>query len=165
MPRLSNTHESEMLGYTNRHTSQKVLVSRFLSRDLFFKFQKFFQKGRCGHRVSSLRTNQQPPQRGGAVSAPIGLGRNNCWPSPWSQLPWELPSHTHFFCPAVPRTTAEGQHTGSFKSVACLFLILPFSFPSSFPHFSPTLDEWQRSSQPWSQLSMFSERWKCDLAE
>ena len=36
-------------------------------------------------------TNQQPPQHGGAVPDPFGLGRNGGWPSQESQLTRALP--------------------------------------------------------------------------
>ena len=33
---------------------------------------------------------------------PLGLGRNGCWPSRGSQLPWALPLHKSFFRRAAP---------------------------------------------------------------
>ena len=36
-------------------------------------------------------TNQQLPQRGGAVPDPVWVGSNGCWTSRGSQLPWALP--------------------------------------------------------------------------
>ena len=47
-------------------------------------------------------TNQQPPQRGGAVPDPFGLGQNACWSSQGSQLPRALPSHKPFLRRAAP---------------------------------------------------------------
>ena len=46
--------------------------------------------------------------------------------------------------------------------MACLLLLLPFSCPSS--HSSPSSDERQRLFQPCPRLSLFSVRWKCNLA-
>ena len=44
-------------------------------------------------------TNQQLPQRGGAIPDPFGLGRNGCWPSRGSQLPQALPFIFSQCCP------------------------------------------------------------------
>ena len=42
-------------------------------------------------------TNQQPPQRDGAVPDPFGVDQNGCWPFRGSQLPRALRSHKPFF--------------------------------------------------------------------
>ena len=47
-------------------------------------------------------TNQQPPQRGGAVPDLFELGQNGCWSSRGSQLPRALPSHKTIFSPCSP---------------------------------------------------------------
>ena len=71
-------------------------------------------------------TNQQPPHRGGAVPGPVGLGRNGCWPSRGSQLPWALPFIFSLCCPLNDRTRAA--HS-SFK-IGRLFSLFLFSCPS-----------------------------------
>ena len=90
-----------------------------------------------------------------------------CGPRPrlgWVEMAVDLPEgpsypgyFPSFFRYVAPRTTAEGQHTASSKSVACFSL---FSCPSS----SSLVDERQRSSEPWPHLFLLSVRWKCDLA-
>ena len=90
-------------------------------------------------RLILLCTNQQPPQRGGAVPSPVWVGSK--WLLAFPRVPVIPGTPQSFFRRAAPWTTAEGQHTASLKSVACshfLFspaLILP-SFVSSFFFFS-----------------------------
>ena len=84
-------------------------------------------------------TNQQPPQRGGAVPGPVWVGSK--WLLAFPRVPVTPGTPHSFFRYAAPWTTAEGQHTASLKSVACSHfffshaLLLP-SFVSSFFFFS-----------------------------
>ena len=91
--------------------------------------------------------------------APFGLGRNGCWPSRGSQLPRELPFIFSLCCPLNDRRRA----AHSFFRIGRLFSLFLFSCPSSSPHSPPSVDEWQRSSQPWPHLSLLCVHWKCDL--
>ena len=90
---------------------------------------------------------------------PFGLGRNGCWPSRGSQLPRALPFIFSLCCPLNDRRRA----AHSFFKIDRLFSLFLFSCPSSSPHSSSSLDERQRSSQPWPHLSLLCVRWKCDL--
>ena len=91
---------------------------------------------------------------------PFGLGRNGCWPSRGSQLPRALPSQKPFFRSAAPLNNHR-RAAHSFSKIGRLSS--PFSCPSWSSHSSPSLDERQRSSQPWPHFSLFSVRWKGDL--
>ena len=66
-------------------------------------------------------TNQQPLQRGGAVPAPFGLGRNGCWPSRGSQLPRALPFIFSLCCPLNNHRRA----APSFLKIGRLFALFP----------------------------------------
>ena len=91
----------------------------------------------------------------------FGLGQNGCWPFRGSQLPRALPFIFSPCCPLNDRIRA----ALSFFQIGRLFsLLLPFSCPSSSPHSSPSLDEREHSSQPWSHLSLLSVCSKCGLA-
>ena len=74
---------------------------------------------------------------------PFGLGRNGCWPSPGSQLPWALPSHNHFFAMLPPERPQNGstQILQNRSPVFSVSLLLLFSSPSLSPHSSFSLDE------------------------
>ena len=84
-------------------------------------------------------TNQQPPQRGGAVPDPVWVGSK--WLLAFPRVPVTPSTRLLFFRYAAPWTIAEGQHTASTKSVSCFLflfspaLLLPF-FVSSFFSFS-----------------------------
>ena len=64
-------------------------------------------------------TNQQPPQRGGAVPGPVWVGSK--WLLAFPRVPVTPGTPHSFFRYAAPWTTAEGQHTASLKSVACSY--------------------------------------------
>ena len=53
-------------------------------------------------RVKLNCTNQQPPQRGGAVPDLFDLSQTGCWPFRGSQLPRAPSSHKPFFRCATP---------------------------------------------------------------
>ena len=91
---------------------------------------------------------------------PFGLGRNGCWPSRGSQSPRAIPLIFSLCCPLNDRRRA----AHSFFKIGRLFSLSLFSCPSLFPHSSPSLDERQRSSQSWPNLSLFCVRSKYDLA-
>ena len=88
--------------------------------------------------------------------APFGLGRNGCWTSRGSQLPWALPFIFSLCCPLNDRR----REAHSFLKIGRLFFL--FSCPFSSPYSS--LDERLRSFQPWPHLSLLCVRWKCNLA-
>ena len=71
-------------------------------------------------------TNQQPPQRGGAVHSSFRLGRNGSWPSRGSQLPQALPFIFSLCCPLNDRRRA----AHSFFKIGRLFPLFLFSCPS-----------------------------------
>ena len=71
-------------------------------------------------------TNQQPPQRGGAVPAPFGLSRNGCWTSRGSQLPRALPFIFSLCCQLNDHRRA----AHSFFKIGRLFALFLFSCPS-----------------------------------
>ena len=78
--------------------------------------------------LENFRTNQQPPQRGGAVPDPFGLGRNGCWPSRGSQLPRALPFIFLLCCPLNDRRRAAHSFFKSgrlFSLFSCLSLAHP----------------------------------------
>ena len=58
--------------------------------------------------------------------APFGLGRNGCWPSRGSQLPWALPFIFLLCCPLNDHRRA----AHSFYKINRLFLLFLFSCPS-----------------------------------
>ena len=97
----------------------------------------FAHKTKCRGDDVYCCTNQQPPQRYGAVPIPFGLGRNGCWSFLGSHLLRSLILYKSFFCRAALLTTAEGQHRASLKWINY--------FPSSPSSRSPFLDERQRS--------------------
>ena len=76
--------------------------------------------------AAKICTNQQPPQRGGAVPHPFGLGRNGCWPSRGPQLPRVLSSIFSLCCPLNDHRRA----AHSFFKIGCLFSLFLFSCPS-----------------------------------
>ena len=57
---------------------------------------------------------------------PFGLGRNGCWPSRGSQLPWELPFIFSLCCPLNDRRRA----AHSIYKIGCLFSLFLFSCPT-----------------------------------
>ena len=77
-------------------------------------------------RTQTYCTNQQPPQRGGAVPNPFGLGQNGCWPSRGSQIPRTLPFIFLLCCPLNNR----GRAAHSFFNIGRLFSLFLFSCPS-----------------------------------
>ena len=58
--------------------------------------------------------------------APFGLGRNGCWPSRWSQLPWALPIHFFAMLPLNDRRRA----AHSIFKIGRLFLLFLLSCPT-----------------------------------
>ena len=90
---------------------------------------------------------------------PFGLGQNGCWTSRGSQLPRALLFIFSLCCSLNDCRRA----AHSFLKIGRLFSLSLFSCPSSCPH-SSSLDERQRSSQPWPHLPLLCVRWKCDLA-
>ena len=83
-------------------------------------------------------TNQQPPQRGGAVPDPVWAGSK--WLLAFLRVPVTPGTPLHFFAMLPPERPQEGS-TASTKSLACFHfflssaLLLPF-FVSSFFFFS-----------------------------
>ena len=76
--------------------------------------------------------------------------------------PGHFPHTNHFFAVLRPERQ-QLVSTQLFLNRSPVFsLLLPFSCTSS--HSFPSPDERQRSSQPLHRLSLFSGRWKCDLA-
>ena len=71
-------------------------------------------------------TNQQPPQRGGAVPDPFWLGQNGSWPFRGSQLPQALPFIFSLCCPLNDRRRA----AHSIYKIGRLFSLFLFSCPS-----------------------------------
>ena len=75
-----------------------------------------------------MGTNQQQPQRGNAIPAPMGCAKMavGLSESPKYSI---VSSHQAFFAVFSLRKTAEGQHALSLKSVfyLCFFCSLPFS--------------------------------------
>ena len=109
-------------------------------------------------------TNQQPPQRGGAVPDPVWVGSK--WLLAFPKVPVTLCTPLHFFAMLPPERPQKGstQLLSNRSPVFTFSFLLPFSYPSSSPHPPPSLDEQQRSSQPWPHLSLICVHWKCDLA-
>ena len=64
----------------------------------------------------------------------FGLGRNDCWPSRGSQLPWALPFIFSLCCPLNDRRRA----AHSIFKIGRLFSLFLFSCPTSSP---PSFDE------------------------
>ena len=91
----------------------------------------------------------------------------------WAEMAIGLPkgpvtpgTPLHFFAMLPPEQPQKGS-TQLFQNRSPVFtfsFLLPFSCSSSSPHSSPSLDERQRSYQPWPHLSLLCVRWKCDLA-
>ena len=102
-------------------------------------------------------TNQQPPQRGGAVSNPVGLSRNGYWPPFRFQIPLVLLTPNIFLqcCPLNDRRRAA---CIPFKIGRLSFL---FCSPGSSPSYSS--DMRQCSSKSWSCLSLFCVQLQRDL--
>ena len=106
-------------------------------------------------RRSAICTNQQPPQRGGAVPDPVWVGSK--WLLDFPRIPATPGTPLHFFAMLPP----ERQHTASLKSVACFLfsparlrlLILLLLLMSGNVH-----------PNPGPHLSLLCVRWKCDLA-
>ena len=71
-------------------------------------------------------TNQQPPQRGGAIPEQFGLGQNGCWPSRGSQLPRALPFIFSLSCPLNDHRRAPH----SFFKIGGLFSLFLLSCPA-----------------------------------
>ena len=94
-----------------------------------------------------------------------------CEPQPrlgWVKWLWAFPrvpvtpgTPLHFFAMLPPERMQTAAH--SFFKIGRLFSPFLFSCPSSSPHFSPSLDERKRLSQPWFHLFLLCVRWKCDL--
>ena len=107
-------------------------------------------------------TNQQPPQRDGAVPDPVWVGRNGCWPSRGSELPRALPFIFSLCCPLNDRRRA----ALSFFKIGCLFSLFLFSCSTlallCLLVFLLLL--MSGNVQPWPHFSLLCVRWKCDLA-
>ena len=87
-------------------------------------------------------TNQQPPQRGGAVTIPIWVGSKWLLAFPRVPIIPSIPLTQTIFCLAALQLTAEEQHAASLKSVNNFFSSASLS-PTSYSPFS--LNEQQRS--------------------
>ena len=68
---------------------------------------------------------------------PFGLGRNGCWLSRVSQLPWALLYIFSLCCPLNDRSRA----AHSIYKIGRLFSLFPLSCPSSSPHSFSSPDE------------------------
>ena len=112
----------------------------------------------------AICTNQQLPQRGGAVPDPVWVGSK--WLLAFPRIPVTPGTLLHFFEMLPPERPQKGskQLLQIRSPVISFSLLLPFSCPSSSPHCPPSLGERQCSSQPWPNLSLLCVRWKCDLA-
>ena len=86
-------------------------------------------------------TNQQPPQRGGAVPDPIWVGSK--WLLAFPRVPVTPGTPLHFFAMLPPQRPQKGstQHLQNWSPVFTFSFLLPFSCPSSSPHSSSSPDE------------------------
>ena len=109
-------------------------------------------------------TNQQPPQRGGAVLEPVWVGSK--WLLAFPRVPVSPGTPLHFFAMLPPERPQKGstQHLQNRSPVFTFSSLLPYSCSSSSPHSSSSPDEPGPSSQPWPHLSLLCVRWKRDLA-
>ena len=85
-------------------------------------------------------TNQQPPQRGGAVPDPVWAGSK--WLLAFLRVPVTpgTPLHFSLCCPLNDRWRA-AQHLQNRSPVFTFSSLLPYSCPSSSPHSSSSPDE------------------------
>ena len=116
---------SKMQYSTRRVNSKRDLFNCeiYLKRDLF----------NC--------TNQQPPQRGGAVPDPVWVGSK--WLLAFPRVPVTPGTPLLFFAMLPPERTQEGstQHLKNRSPVFSFSSLLPYSCPSSSPHSSSSPDE------------------------
>ena len=87
-------------------------------------------------------TNQQPPQRGGAVPAPVWVGLK--WLLAFPRVPVTRALPIHFFAMLPPERSQKGS-TQLLKNRSLVFsfsFLLPLSFPPLSPHYPSYLDEW-----------------------
>ena len=92
-------------------------------------------------KVQSLCTNQQLPQRGGAVPNPVWVGLK--WLLAFPKVPVTLGTLLHFFAMLPPERLQKGstQHLQNRSPVFTFSFLLPYCCPSSSPHSPPSPDE------------------------
>ena len=83
----------------------------FVFYSIFYKFVLFGKYPYAAPINSCLNVVVRSP-------APYGLGRNGCWPSRGSQLPWALPFMFSLCCPLNDRSRAA-------PSISTVELVLP----------------------------------------
>ena len=86
-------------------------------------------------------TNQQPPQRGGAVPDPVWIGSK--WLLAFPRVPVTLGTPIHFFTMLPPERPQEDstQHLQNQSPVFTFSFLMTYSCPSSSPHSSSFPDE------------------------
>ena len=111
-----------------------ALSRRFTLSTMHFVFGSRF-------RPCTYRTNQQPPQRGGAVPDPVWVGSK--WLLAFPRVSVTLNTPFLFFAMLPPERPQQGstQHLQNRSPVFTFSSLLPYSCPSSSPHSSSSLDE------------------------
>ena len=123
-----------------KRDSPKVLSmfgSTYVCESVFFTLNHM----KLRHRPVLTCTNQQPPQRGGAVPDPVWVGSK--WLLDFPRVPVTPGTPLHFFAMLPPERPQEGntQHLQNRSPVFTFSSLLLYSCPSSFPHSSSSPDE------------------------
>ena len=122
------------------HSALKIMRGR--NKSVSFQVSSNLKRERKlkgeGHR---LCTNQQPPQRGGAVSDPVWVGSK--WLLAFPRVPVTPGTPLYFFAMLPPERPQKGstQHLQNRSPVLTFSFLLPYSCSSSSPHSSSSPDE------------------------